>query len=191
MKYTNNFLDKRLEKKQKRCNNIYTFLKKHAKISKSNYDSSKAPFFLQKVVKKLDLDELNNKLNDEIYNNIPLGLNRNIIDLYKIIGNKNKEIYLGVWTIMSVKKSLEIYKNYCNDGQKNVFDIAFKYLGMGYIEVISCDLNNHLLFKRYDGGSSGNDREVNYNTIIKYDPKKYEYFYFSNWFYNTVKEQEL
>ena len=124
MKYTNNYPDNRVAKRQKRCNNIYSFLKEHAKVSESNYDSIGCPFFLQQAVKEFDLDDFNSRLDDKITKDIPTRLNRNVIDLYKIIGDENKEIYLGVWTIMSIKKSLELYKNYCNDGQKNVFDVG-------------------------------------------------------------------
>ena len=47
---------------------------------------------------------------------------------------------------MSLDKAIEIYKNYCNNGQNKVFDIGYRYMGMGHIEVISCDLDSHLLF---------------------------------------------
>lgn len=191
MKHSNNYPDNRVAKRQKRCNNIYTFLKENAKVSESDYDSTGVAFFLQQSAKGFDLDEVNDRLNNKINDDIPLGLNRNIIDLYKIIGDENKEIYLGVWTIMSIKKSLEIYKDYCNNGQKNVYDVAFRYLGMGHIQVISCDLNSHLLFKRYDGGSNGYDRENNYNSLIKDGPGTNEQFYFTNWFYNTMKDEEI
>ena len=69
--------------------------------------------------------------------------------------------------------------------------LAFRYLGMGHIEVISCDLNSHLLFKRYDGGSNGYDREDNYNKLIKDGSDTYDRFYFTDWFYNTMKDEEI
>ena len=69
---------------------------------------------------------------------------------------------------MSLNKCLERYKNLCDNSQELVFDFAFKYAGMGHIEVLSCDLTNHLLFKRMDGGSNGWEREANYNELLNY-----------------------
>ena len=51
--------------------------------------------------------------------------------------------------------------------QKPVFDIAYRYEGMGHVTVISCDLNNHLLFERRDGGANGYEREDNYKDLLK------------------------
>ena len=66
--------------------------------------------------------------------------------------------------------------------QKNqnlVFDIGYKYNGLGHIKVLSCNLYNHLFFLRNDGGSNGYDCEYNYKNIINFDYKKYEYYYFN------------
>ena len=42
-----------------------------------------------------------------------------------------------------------------------------------------CDLNNHLLFERMDGGSSGYDREYNYEELLKYKTGDKKYLYFN------------
>ena len=101
--------------------------------------------------------------------------------MYELIGNPEIEIYIKGWTILSINRALELYNQLCKDGQKNVFDIAFQYYGMGHIKVLSCDLENHLLFYRPDGGSNGWDREDNYKKILNYDKKDYEYMYFTQW----------
>ena len=75
------------------------------------------------------------------------------------------------------------YQDYCENGQKDIFNIGYRYLGMGHIQVISCDLNSNLLFYRPDGGSNGYDRMENYNEIIQNGSKKYKHFFFSDWFY--------
>ena len=64
------------------------------------------------------------------------------------------------------------------DDQKNVFDIGFRYLGLGHLEILSCDLTNHLLFFRRDGGSNGWDREDNYKDLMNYKTGDNEYMYF-------------
>ena len=87
---------------------------------------------------------------------------------------------------MSVDEALERYKSLCNKGQSNVFDIGYKYGGMGYIDVLSCDLTTHLLFYRLDGGSNDYDRLYNLNQLIKEGSRPYDKFYFSEWFYNIT-----
>ncbi len=57
---------------------------------------------------------------------------------------------------------------------------------MGYISVLSCDLTNHLLFYRPDGGSNDYDRQYNFNELIKNGSQPYKKFYFSKWFYNVL-----
>ena len=57
---------------------------------------------------------------------------------------------------------------------------------MGHIKVLSCDLENHLFFYRFDGGSSGHDRILYRNQILNYDKNKYTYMYFTD-FVNETK----
>lgn len=164
--------------------NINKILKilEQSNVSCNDYDSTKQPFFSS--------DNNGNKfvINfQSLFNyNIPETLNRNVILIYKILGDHTKEIYLGEWTIMSLDKSLKNYKEYSDNGQNNVFDIGYKYEGMGHITVISCDLKTHLLFYRPDGGSNGYDREDNYQNLIKHGSGHYEQFFFSKWFYNIL-----
>ncbi len=164
--------------------NINKILKilEQSKVSCNNYDSIQQPFFSSdnngnKFV--INFQSLSNY-------NIPESSNRNIILIYKILGDPTKEIYIGEWTILSLDKALSIYQEFCNNGQKNVFDIGYRYLGMGHIEVISCDLKSHLLFYRRDGGSNGYDRQANYQNLIKNGSSNYEQFFFSKWFYNIL-----
>ena len=78
------------------------------------------------------------------------------------------------------------YNDYVNNNQTKVFDIGFMYIGMGHIKVLSCDLENHLFFYRFDGGSSGHDRILYRNQILNYDKNKYTYMYFAD-FVNETK----
>jgi hypothetical protein len=86
---------------------------------------------------------------------------------------------------MSLDEALERYKELVSQGQTNVFDIGYKYGGMGYIDVLSCDLTSHLLFYRVDGGSNDYDRLYNFNKLINEGSQPYDKFYFSTWFYNV------
>ena len=164
--------------------NINKILKilEQSKVSCNDYDSTQQPFFSS--------DNYGNKfvINFQSLSNynIPESLNRNIILIYKILGDPTKEIYIGKWTILSLDKALKNYKEYSKNGQNNVFDIGYRYLGMGHIEVISCDLKSHLLFYRRDGGSNSYDRQANYQNLIKNGSHNYQQFFFSKWFYNIL-----
>jgi len=168
-------------KKSKQINKILVLLEK-ATISNNDYVSSKEPFFWNDNNRQA-FQQFNNLFVDA---QIPEGLNRNIKILYQILGHQKREIYYGPWTIMSLNEALERYKIICAKGQTNVFDIGYKYDGMGYINVLSCDLTNHLLFYRFDGGSNDYDRQYNCNELIKNGSHPHEKFYFSKWFYNVL-----
>ena len=172
------------EKKQKQIENIMGVLKL-SKVSSNNFDSTMQPFFSQ------DNDSINFEFDHKNDFIVPKKLNRNIKLMYDILGNSKKEIYIGEWTVMCLERALEQYECYYKDGQKKVFDIGFRYLGMGHIELIACDLETHMLFYHRGGGSNGWDREDNYNNIINYTGKEYDQFYFSDWFYNIDLENNV
>ena len=155
---------------------------KQSSVSGNDYLSSQEAFF------RKDSNSIPFQQYNMLYNNvqaqIPKGLNRNIKTIYELLGNPKKEINCGLWTIMSLDEALERYKFLCSNGQSNVFDIGYKYGGMGYIDVVSCDLTSHLLFYRVDGGSNDYDRLYNLNQLLKEGSRPYDKFYFSDWFYN-------
>jgi len=169
----NNFI----KNKEKQIKNILSILKK-SKISSDNHISSQVPFFSNSNITNIFDIGFN-----EINSDIPESLNRNIKIIYQLLGDNNKEIYIGDWTIMSINEAITRYKNLCDHKQNKVFDIGYRYLGMGHIEMVSCDLDTHLLFYRPDGGSNGWDREINLNNLINEGSSPYKKFYFSQWFY--------
>mgnify|MGYP001170290852 FL=1 len=164
------FISQKTEQIRK-VNNIL----KNAKLSEDNYQSTSEPFFLGSHFENFKIDH-------KSIPELPNGLNRNFKTFYEIVGNSHKEVYINEWTIMSLDESLKRYNELCKNGQKNVFDIGYRYLGMGHIEMISCNLYNHLLFMRRDGGSSGYDCEYNYKKLLEFNYKEYEYFYFNKWY---------
>ena len=97
-------MDKILKDKKIQIIKIKSFLEKYAKLSEENYDITKIPFFSKSNNSKdfyIDYKTIKEK--------IPKGLNRNIKLLYNIVGHPNKEIYIGEWTILSLKKCMENY----------------------------------------------------------------------------------
>ena len=91
---------------------------------------------------------------------------------------------------MSLEHALDIYNDYVKEKQTKVFDIAYEYVGMGHIRVLSCDLTTHKLFYHISGGANGWAREENYQDIIKKNPSDELQYYFSEWFMyiNTKSE---
>lgn len=156
-----------------------------AKISNDNdIHSTQQPFFASQSAKS-NLNFVNN-----IKRDIPViheKLNRNIKEIYKYTQSDNQEIYLHDWTFMSINEITQRY-NSIKEQRNDIIDIAFRYHGMGWILVLSCDLNNSLLFERMDGGSNGFDREDNLMKLIKDGSKNYKKLYFSQWIKNISQD---
>tara|TARA_Y100000389_G_scaffold44558_1_gene39264 strand:- start:531 stop:1121 length:591 start_codon:yes stop_codon:yes gene_type:complete len=169
-------IDNKILKRRIHLQKILSILH-HSNISNANYDSSNKAFFSGNIESAF-------KMHNKPIEGVPNKVNRNILDIYKLLGDTEKEIYIGSWTIMSVKNAIERYKELCNLNRTDIFDIGYQYMGMGHIKMISCDLNNHLLFYRPDGGSNGYDREDNLKKLLENGSKYYNKFYFSDWFYN-------
>lgn len=147
---------------------IIIFLKKYGYLSKINYSSlDNATFAFDDNKVKFDVQESTLDFR-EYMKQVPKDLNDNIIMIYRLIGDYNRELYLDDWCFMSLKSCMEKYRYYLSRNQDKVFDIAYKYDGMGHVKVLSCDLQNHLLFYRDDGGSNDYEREANLEVIINY-----------------------
>ena len=153
---------------------------KESKVSSDDYNTSNQPFFLNE-------DQSSDfKIDFNVIENVPEGLNRNVKLMYDILGTSKKEIYINDWTIMSLDQAMEVYNEYCKNDRKDVFDIGYVYLGMGHIGIVACDLNTHLLYYHRGGGSNGYDREENFQEVIKNGPKEKQ-IYFTKWFYEDIK----
>lgn len=85
MNNNNNFI----KNKEKQIKNIISILKK-SKISSDNHISSQVPFFSNSNITNIFDIGFN-----EINSDIPEGLNRNIKIIYQLLGDNNKEIYIG------------------------------------------------------------------------------------------------
>ncbi len=151
--------------------------------SRDNYNSNEVGFFTPDNDKKRFEMGFNN------IDELPETLNNSIQLMYKIIGEPEKEVYLGSWTIMSLKKAIKQYEFYKSKGQEHIFDIAYEYAGMGHIKMISCDLKTHKLFYRYDGGSNGYEREYNQKNLLQMNPSLEPQYYFTDWF-NYIQTEE-
>ena len=164
-----------MEYKKKQIKKIINFLEQGKKSSDTFNRSEQFVFVIDENIEDFKVENL-------ILPKIPEKLNRNIQLMYQIIGNPKKEVYVNEWIILSLNDALEKYNYYVEKGQNRVFDIAYRYMGMGHIEVMSCDLETHLLYYRPDGGSNGYDCEDNFQTMLNSNPEiTYQQFYFQNW----------
>ena len=140
------------------------------KKSIDSYDSTQKPFFSTNVDNNDNNDDNNN---DNINLNTLLNIlneqnaDENLVALYKYYKNVNNELYINNWSFMSINKMLELHNSYAKD---NIYihDIAFTYLGMGWIKILFYDKNKKKYFLRRDGGSNGYDRENNYECLKNY-----------------------
>ena len=108
--------------------------------SRENYNSGEVGFFAH------DEERVPFEVGFENLDELPESLNNSVQLMYNIIGDPKKEVYLGQWTIMSLKEAIKQYEFYKTNGQEHIFDIAYEYAGMGHIKMLSCDLKTHKLF---------------------------------------------
>ena len=112
--YIANIMSNLIANKTSEITRILDVLKLSA-ISNNDYVSSKEPFF-RNDSNCQSFQQYNTLFNNE---QIPEGLNRNIKTIYQLLGNPKKEIYCGIWTIMSVDEAVERYRL---DGGSNDYD---------------------------------------------------------------------
>lgn len=110
--------------------------------------------------------------------------------LYLILGNENEELHYNSFIFMDIKSIKERYDNY-----NNLFDIGFIYRGMGHIMVLSmikCKADKQLFF-RFDGGSNGYEREINYKYYKEADILDIGYYKCLNFdtIYEFITEKNL
>ena len=166
-----------VEYKTRNVQKILNFLNKGHK-SQEDYVGSDMPFFMKNESTEFQIGH-------HVIPELPNGLNHDVVNMYKIIGNPLSEVYVNDWTFMSVNQTLQVYNDRCNNGQKLVFDIGYMYIGMGHIKVLSCDLNTGELFYRIDGGGDDHAREYHKNLIMNYDKKDYKYMNFDTFVEET------
>lgn len=174
--------------RNQRINQIVDVLQE-SYIGSDAYRSTDQPFFMKGPVSNFRQDF--KRIPD-----IPDSLNRNFHYLYKIVGNPKSEVHLRSkpnntgyaieWTLMSLEEALDRYKELCSNDQKRIFDLAYQYLGMGHIRLLSCDLKTHNLFYRDDGGANGYERENNRENLLQLDPSLVKQFQFIDWFKHFI-----
>lgn len=149
--------------------------KMEIKISNPEFDSTVQPFFFNdNSCKNIDLieqikiisnkEQLNSILNNDYFNKLP----ENIKEFYYLFNNINNEIYIHYWTFFSINNILKRYNEFYKKDNIYIIDIAYSYLGMGWIQILSYDPIKEKYIVRDDGGSNGFDREDNYKNLKDY-----------------------
>ena len=104
-----------------------------------------------------------------IENNLNLiNLPNEIKDFYKEIGTTLQEIYIDVWSFLSLQNIIKMLQNYKKDNIETI-DFAYKYLGMGSVKVAFYDIRYEKIFYRNDGGSNEHVRQDNYKNLLNFN----------------------
>ena len=94
-------MNNQINNKKKVISRMMDVLKK-SKVSSDDYNTSNQPFFLRE-------DQSSEfKIDFNVIENVPEGLNRNVKLMYDILGTSKKEIYINDWTIMSLDQAMEV-----------------------------------------------------------------------------------
>ena len=144
--------------------------------SECNYTSANKPFFAQNKSDDNTLKHTYSVNLIELYTNhlTELDLDDNTKKFYIKYQIFDRELYIGKWTFFSIDQIIIRNQNIKND-IFNSIDIAFRYLGMGHIKVLTYNKKNKNFIYRQDGGSNDFDRLDNYDRLKNYniDPEKY------------------
>lgn len=154
---------------------INVLKKMEIKISNSGFDSSIQPFFsndnsckIINILKQAKIisnkEKLNNILNNDYFNKLP----ENVKEFYYLFNNIDYEIYIHHWTFFSINNILKKYNECYKKENIYIIDIAFSYLGMGWVQVLSYDPIIKKYIIRHDGGSCEYDRIDNHKDLKKY-----------------------
>ena len=166
--------DRLVGEQRKRSKVIVTKLSEGT-MSAETYDSTIQPWYM--ADKALSFEIGHKPISD-----CPPELNHSITLMYNVIGDPDREIYIGDWTIVSWNKAKKRYDVYKEDKQTKIFDIAHIYTGMGHIRVLACDLTTHNLFYHDAGGANGYESKHNYDKLMLLDPSTQNQMFFSEWF---------
>jgi hypothetical protein len=107
-----------------------------------------------------------------------LPLSDELKQLYYMIGSQDKEYNINGWAILSLNdvcNDHELMKEYTDN---NIVDFARLYVGMGHYYMCAYDPRTSNYFVRRDGGSSGHDRELNFNFFCTYVAQEDKHFDF-------------
>ena len=103
-------MNKHVEQITRNTQKIYDFLKK-GHMSDNDYIGSDIPFFMKN---DNDIFTVGN------YNlpKMPNNLNHDIVKMFQIIGNPQREVYINDWTIMSLNQCIQMYDIKCYNNQR-------------------------------------------------------------------------
>ena len=101
---------------KKRMERILLTLTKGSKSSEG-YNSYKQYFYQDPNSKPFIIGST-------VVKTFPEGLNESVQWLYQLIGDPQSEVYLNEWTFFSLEQALSLYKDYQENGQERMFDIA-------------------------------------------------------------------
>ena len=132
-----------------------------------NHDSTNHPFMGNSIGEEFLVDSSLNSLLDKI------PISDEIKNFYRRFRSSNQELIRERWTFFSPVKIMSVMKRHMSDNIETI-DLAFEYIGMGWVNVaFYYPPENKILFRR-DGGSNDWDRKDNYNNLKNFDLIKFK-----------------
>ncbi len=154
------------------------FLNNYGKPSCEKANTAQEPFMIKQVDE--DADHFKNSEVNIILEKLP-NIPTELKCMYKCIGNPSIEYYFDEWILMSLNNIQERYKIMKKSNNSRIVDFSTRYCGMGHCVICAYDTKDGKIFYRRDGGSSGWDRQFNWEFISKYVPQEEKKFDFIKW----------
>ena len=176
-----NIMEKCIQFHKDNANQAKLIFNNLIKLCNENSQSSGNPFFVPDINDENEFKEqiLKREIDPKYITQLnelseKIKFSKLLYYIYLYVGRNNIEFVLHEYTFFSINEIEERYNEMCNNNQHNICDIAFTYMGMGHVKVISIDLKSGKIFSRMDGGANGYDREDNHKFIISLDITKYQ-----------------
>jgi hypothetical protein len=111
-------------------------------------------------------------------------------ELKCIYSKYDQEVEFSVfdWIFLSETEIIERYEQFVKEGQCRCIDIAFRYIGMGHVCVLTYDPVSQHVFEQFDGGANEYDRIKNRKTRVETDIASIVKTPFQEWFTNLKLE---
>lgn len=146
-----------------------------SEFSVAGADTSQVPFFINDSDKEVSLSDLEKESTPE-YRSLVSNLaskwkfTPHLKHLYLLLCTSNREFTYRGFTFFSLDKIISRLDEYEANDQHCICDIALRYEGMGWVEVLALDTESGKYFVRLDGGSNGYDRQFNWDYYKTYRP---------------------
>ena len=149
--------------------------------------SSLSPFMSSSIDTAVDEEATAKEVHDLLAR---VSLPAELVRIYRIINRPDCEYVFGRWVLLSLKQVVEQAAIRIEHGQKRLVDFALKYEGMGHCTLCSYDPKSGKVYYHEDGGSCGQERDVNFEKGNRHVPTETELMPVEEWFEAVKNEME-